>query len=60
MKTVPVQVVRGKQLYVVRKYVVAKSLKDALKQEKTTPVHDCWLDDKPNIQLHSQIGFKTD
>ncbi len=60
MKSVQAVKDSNKQLYIVRKYVVAKSLKDALIKEKTTPVHDCWLDEKPNIQLQSMIGFTKD
>ena len=32
-------------LYIVRKFVVAKSAKDAIKKEKDTPVHDVWVED---------------
>ena len=52
--------VKDKQLYVVRKYVWAKSLTNALKLEKKQSPHDIWLDEKPNPQLTSQIGFTKD
>lgn len=42
----------GKKLFVVRKYIMAKSAKDAIKLDKTAPVDDVWVDtdwnkDKP-------------
>lgn len=35
-----------KNIYIIRKYVVASSIPDALKKEKQTPVTDCWLDEQ--------------
>lgn len=34
-----------KKLYIVKKYIYAPSLKEALKAEQTTPVDDIWIDD---------------
>lgn len=31
--------------YIIRKYIVAKSVHDAIRKEKKEPVDDCWLDD---------------
>lgn len=47
--------------YIVRKYIMAKNINQALKKEKITRVDDCWVDedwkkDNPN-QLVSAIGF---
>ena len=35
-----------RKIYVVRKYVVATSVEDALKKEKDTKVDDCWLEEQ--------------
>ena len=32
-------------IYVIRKYVKATSVANALKHEKTTAVHDCYMED---------------
>jgi len=32
-------------IYVIRKYVKATSVANALKHEKTTVVHDCYMED---------------
>lgn len=47
--------------YIVRKYIMAKSAKDALRIEKKTKPDDVWVDEdwkkeNPN-QLQSAIGF---
>jgi hypothetical protein len=47
-------------VYIIRKYVLASSATDAIKKEKNQPVHDVWLDEKPNLQLSSAIGFIPD
>ena len=35
-----------RKIYVVRKYVVASSVEEALQKEKKTPVDDCWLEEQ--------------
>ena len=32
--------------YIVRKYIYAKSAKDAINKDKTSPVDDVWVDEK--------------
>lgn len=49
--------------FIVRKYIMAKSAKEAIKKDKTTMPDDVWVDDEwkkenPN-QLVSAIGFLT-
>lgn len=49
--------------FIVRKYIMAKSVKDALKKDKNTLPDDCWVDedwkkDNPN-KLESAMGFLT-
>ncbi len=48
--------------YIVRKYVMAKDIKDAIRKEKHAPVLDAWIDDdwkKENpLVAESKIGFK--
>ena len=43
-----------KYIYVVRKYVVADSIKQAIKLDKTTEVHDCWLSEGSTSLLHDK------
>lgn len=54
----------NKKLFVVRKYIMAKSAKEAIKLDKNTPVDDVWIDDewkKGNTnQLADAIGFVVD
>lgn len=38
-------------IYIVRKYVKANSISEALKKEKSTAVHDCWLSDASTTRL---------
>lgn len=60
MPTSP-RTVREAKLFVVRKYVMAKSAEDAIKREKGVSVSDVWLDDewkKAQIgKKDTQIGF---
>ncbi|MBK9272794.1 MAG: hypothetical protein IPM48_14510 [Saprospiraceae bacterium] len=54
---------KEKQQYVVRKFVMASSAKDAIKIEKTMDVDDVWLDQdwikQKNTQLQPAVGFAT-
>jgi hypothetical protein len=31
--------------YIIRKYILAKSAKDALRKEKNIPADECWVDE---------------
>jgi hypothetical protein len=44
--------------YIVRKLVMAKSVKDALRKEKTAPASEVFIDDKWEEERLKQIGFK--
>jgi len=48
------------KLFIIRKYVYAHSVTDAIRREKTYPVEDVWWDDmdKPNHQESKELGFK--
>lgn len=47
------------KLYIVRKYIMAVSVVQAIKKEKETPVHDCWIQDEWKTEhLASAIGFE--
>ena len=53
------------KLFIVRKYIMATSAKQAIIKDKLTPVDDVWIDDEwkknnPTEQnnLQSAIGFK--
>lgn len=56
----------NKNIFIVRKYVIASSIADALKKEKTTPVADVWLDEQCKNLLvdavyrrNEKTGFQT-
>lgn len=34
------------QRFILRKYVLAKNIKEAIRKDKTTEVADCWVDEK--------------
>jgi hypothetical protein len=52
------------KLFVIRKYVFAKSARAAIKAERKHEVDDVWIDDDwrkdPKNQLSSAIGFTAD
>lgn len=52
------------KVYIVRKYIIAKSAQEALKKEPKTKVDDVWVDDdthkellKAKILESNKIGF---
>lgn len=49
-----------KQLYIVRKYIWAKSAKEAIRKDRITGVQDVWVDDewkKSSNAPKDAIGF---
>lgn len=45
-------------MFVVRKYVKAQSVSQAIQKERKTEVHDIWVDDEwKKTELPSAIGF---
>lgn len=49
------------KMYIVRKYIKAVNLKQALRAEPKTAVHDCWIDNEwRNDHLASAIGFNLE
>jgi hypothetical protein len=44
--------------YIVRKYVMAKDVKDALKKEKSIPADEAWIDPEWQKQ-YPEIGYIT-
>ena len=48
----------GQKMYVVRKYVKAISVAQALRREKDAPVHEIFVEDKwKDTHLADAIGF---
>jgi len=49
----------GDKLFIVRKYIMAKSASQVIRKDKTTPVSDVWLDEdfKKSNPGASAIGF---
>jgi len=46
------------KMYIVRKYIKAVSAMEAIKKDKKTPVHECWVEEKwSEKELPSAIGF---
>ena len=47
------------KMYVVRKYIKATSALSAIRKDKTTAVHDCWIDNEwRGDHLADAIGFE--
>ena len=47
--------------YVIRKYVMAESIEEALKKEKKITADECWINEawlQNNIDFN-EVGFKT-
>jgi len=44
--------------YIIRKLVMAVSVKDAIKREKSQPVHEVYIDEKWEDERIRQIGLK--
>lgn len=48
-----------KKIYVVRKYVVANSVEDALEKEKNAKVDDCWMEEQTQKHwLDDKVGVR--
>ena len=46
------------KMYIVRKYIKATNIKQALRLEPNTTVHDCWIkEDWAEKHLPEAIGF---
>lgn len=49
------------KMFIVRKYIPAKSAAEAIRKDRITPVHDVWIDDEwkkgESRELASAIGF---
>ncbi len=46
------------KMYVVRKYIKANNAAQAIRKDKTTPVHDVWVEDTwKGTHLPYAIGF---
>lgn len=49
------------KLYVVRKYIKATNAAQAIRKDKITPVHDCWVEEGfKDKHLTEAIGFSVD
>jgi hypothetical protein len=44
--------------FVIRKYITADSLADALKKDSKTPVSEIFLDDRQDTRTTDAIGFR--
>jgi hypothetical protein len=47
----------GPKKFVIRKYITADSIADALKKDSKTPVSEVFLDDRPDTRTADAIGF---
>ena len=49
------------KLFIVRKYVMARSALEAIRKSRHVPVDDCWIDDEwkkgQGANLASAVGF---
>lgn len=49
------------KLYVIRKYIKANNAAAAIRKDKTTPVHDVWVDEGfKDKSLADAIGFHVE
>lgn len=44
------------KIFIVRKYVIADTIEEAIKLESNTPVHDCWVEDTSLKNSIEQLG----
>jgi hypothetical protein len=51
---------RSCEIFVVKKYILASSAKEAIKKDKTTPVDDCWMDEDFKKLFGCHISYKSD
>jgi hypothetical protein len=54
--------VTATKLFIIRKYIIAKSAADAIKKDRKTPPDDVWMDEdwrKENLakQAEQAVGF---
>lgn len=51
-------------IYIIRKYVLANSAKEAIRKEKSVQVNDCWLEENSQktyletLEKKKETGFK--
>jgi len=59
---------KQEKVYIVRKYILATSAREAIKKDKTWEVDDCWAEDKSLSNFienltpkkdQPDVGFKT-
>ena len=43
------------KLFVLTKFIKAKSVLEAIKKDAKTPVHECWIDDDWKKKLDSEL-----
>jgi hypothetical protein len=55
------RILKQSKLYVIRKYVSARSAAEAIRKDKDTPVDDVWLSEKAQESREEPpaIGFLT-
>ena len=47
------------KVYIIRKYIVAEDIHDAMKQEPSTPIHECFLEEESVKDLTFRLNRKT-
>ncbi len=48
-----------KKVFIIRKLVSADTIQEALKKEKKTPIHDCYLEENSLKAMVDEIGRET-
>lgn len=53
-------------VFIIRKHIHARDIKEAIKKDATTPVQECWLHEdsakhfiNASLEKESKIGFKV-
>lgn len=49
-----------KNIYIIRKYVLASSITEAIKKDKTTQPHDCWLEENAQKRIIDDMSEKKE
>jgi len=51
------------KMFIIRKYVMARSVQEAIKREKSAPIHEVFIDDEwskgNRTELANAIGFQS-
>lgn len=47
------------KVYIIKKYIVAEDIHDAMRQEPSTPIHECFLEEESVKDLTFRLNRET-